>query len=189
MNEQDGRPVSRRAFLGATAAAATAGTASTAAAQEEGGGDGTVTVEVGPNGDFVFTPGTDEVLTIPPGTTVVWEWESDTHNIVVGSQPDGANWAGHEAIENTGFTYEHTFETTGDYHYWCQPHRQAGMVADITVEEGASLPGEGEGEGSRPSVVSDGVKTLGVASTGGMAAVLGLAYLFIKYGGNVGGGE
>lgn len=92
------------------------------------------TVAVGPDGDYVFTPGTENPLRIAPGTTVKFVWKSDTHNIFVDSHPQGANWQGHESIENTGFTYEHTFEVEGTYHYWCEPHKGIGMVADIIVE-------------------------------------------------------
>ena len=92
------------------------------------------TVEVGPDGRYVFTPGTDEPLQISSGMTVRFIWKSDTHNIHVESQPDDANWKGHEPIENTGFEDEHTFETKGEYHYWCEPHKGLGMVGDIIVD-------------------------------------------------------
>ena len=95
---------------------------------------GSKTVVVGPDGRYVFTPGTENPLRIAPGTTVRFVWESDTHNIFVDSQPQGANWQGHESIENTGFTYEYTFEVKGTYHYWCDPHKGLGMIADIVVE-------------------------------------------------------
>ena len=92
------------------------------------------TVAVGPDSRYVFTAGTETPLRITPGTTVKFVWESDTHNIYVDSQPEGANWQGHESIENTGFTCEHTFEIKGTYHYWCEPHKGLGMIADIVVE-------------------------------------------------------
>lgn len=187
---------SRRAFLrGATGAAASAGAAGTAAAQESGnktesggGGDGgggggpTKTVEVGPGGNLVFTPGTQEPLKITPGTTVEFVWKSDDHNIVVGEQPADANWqgtpGGKSKTYDTGYTYTHTFETLGKYNYWCQPHKTAGMVADIEVVESISTP-------QAPSVpqVPESAKALGVASSVAMVATLGLAFFFLKYGG------
>ncbi len=106
-----------------------------------GGGDGDDdipenTVIVGPDNRFVFEP---DSLTVSPGTEVTWEWESDTHNIVVQSQPDGASWEGTEGGEtntfNTGYVYSYTFETPGTYEYDCAPHRQQGMVGEIIVEE------------------------------------------------------
>lgn len=152
--------------------------------QTGGGGDGggatpvSKSVVVGPGGDFVFNP---ETVQVTPGSTVTWNWESDTHNIVVNSQPDGADWQGHESIENSGFSYENTFETTGTYEYYCQPHRQQGMSGTVEVVESISTPGGGGGGGPPP--VPDTAKTLGVATTIGMLTTLGLAYAFLKYGG------
>lgn len=98
----------------------------------------TATVEVGPNQDFVFKPGTEQALRIAKGTKVTFTWKSDGHNIVVGNQPDDANWqgtpGGSSDLYDTGYTYEHTFDVPGDYHYWCQPHKSLGMKADIAVQ-------------------------------------------------------
>jgi len=98
--------------------------------QSAGGGD-TVEVLAGPDGEFVFEPAE---LSIDAGTTVRWIWESDLHNVVPTSQPQGANWEGHQPIEDAGFEYEHTFETTGTYEYVCEPHESQGMTGTITVE-------------------------------------------------------
>ena len=179
---QEDRSVSRRAFLRGTAGAAAVGGASGTAAASEGGGGGgegggTQQVDVV---DFAFEPGTDSPLEIKPGTKVEWVWKGNNHNIVVESQPDGANWEGHEPTENEGFTYSHTFETKGDYHYYCEPHRSQGMVADLVVTDN---PTEKKGY---ETIIPDAAKTLGVATTGAMAAVLGLAYFFMKYGGDYG---
>jgi plastocyanin len=181
MERADAESVSRRGFVGAAVGSLAAGaTADRAAAQEEGGGGETAEVVVGPGGNFVFEPGTDEPLSILPGTTVNFVWESDNHNIVVDSQPDGANWEGHETIENTGFEYSHTFETLGTYEYACEPHRSVGMVGTIEVVE--SLGSESEGGGG--SFVPDGAKTLSIATFTAMVATLALAYAFLKYGGS-----
>jgi plastocyanin len=204
--------MSRRAFLTTAAGAAAAAGASGAAAAQEtgtstgtetssgtgtstgtsagtgtgtssggggGGGGGTETVAVGPDGNLVFTPGTEEPLQITPGTTVEFVWESDNHNIVVDSQPEGAGWEGHEPIENTGFTYSHTFETLGEYEYHCTPHESAGMLGAIEVVESISTPAP-----SNVPSVPDSAKTLGIATTFTMVATLGLAFFFLKYGGD-----
>ncbi|WP_440990162.1 plastocyanin/azurin family copper-binding protein [Haloarchaeobius baliensis] len=106
-----------------------------------GGGDGGEdrpenTIWVGPDNQLVFDP---DSLTVSTGTEVTWEWKSDTHNIVVQSQPDGAGWEGTEGGEtntfNEGYVYSYTFETPGTYEYDCAPHRQQGMVGEIVVEE------------------------------------------------------
>ncbi|WP_435182893.1 plastocyanin/azurin family copper-binding protein [Halobellus sp. EA9] len=112
-----------------------------------GGGGPTVTVTVGPGGSLVFEPGTSEPLQIAPGTTVKFVWDSDNHNIVVSSQPEGANWqgtpGGEAKLYNTGYTYTHTFETLGTYEYYCAPHQSAGMVGTIEVVENPNAGGGG----------------------------------------------
>lgn len=98
----------------------------------------TATVAVGPNFDFVFEPGTEDPLTITAGTKVTFTWDSDGHNIIVGSQPADANWQGTPGdasdLYNAGYTYDHTFAVPGEYHYWCAPHKSVGMIADIVVQ-------------------------------------------------------
>jgi plastocyanin len=183
--------VSRRGFLrtatGAAAAAGAAGvSAGTAAAQS------TTEVAVGPDGSLVFEPAT---VNIAPGDTVHWVWESDLHNIVVESQPEGANWEGTEGgastTYDTGHEYEFTFETEGTYAYYCQPHRTAGMVGEVVV--GGSGGGGGGGGnasgGSGPPPIPGSARTLGIATGFGMLSTLGLAYFFMRYGGDYGNDE
>ena len=134
---------------GVAGAQETATPSPTATAGEGGGGGTGATVEVALV-DYAFEPGTEEPLTIPPGTTVRFVWETSTHNIVVDSKPEGSDWEGHEPIENSGFTYEHTFTTVGEYSFFCQPHQGLGMVGDIVVEEGAPVPGAGGEGGGAP---------------------------------------
>jgi halocyanin-like protein len=204
--------VSRRALLsgiaGATAASAAAGTA--AAQEEEGGGGGeerpvfpgyvddandgsyedlrgqdSVTVEVGAGSDGLAYSPTN--VWVDAGTTVVFEWVSNGHNVVPESVPEGAEWAGYESLEDDGFTYEHAFETGGMYPYFCSPHESLGMKGAIAVGDGVeteSVDGGG-GSGGGPDV-PDAAKSLGIAAGFAMAATLGLAYFFIKWGGNYG---
>ena len=178
-------PVSRRGFMTAVGGAAAAGAAGTAAAQEEDGEDGggggtTEEVIVGPGGELVYEPAD---LEIAVGTTVNFVWESDNHNIVVENQPDDAEWEGTPGSDSetydTGYEYEFTFETTGEYDYYCQPHVGAGMEASIEVVE--SLSGGGESSGP---VLPQSAKTLAVATTAAMVSVLSLAYFFMRYGGD-----
>ena len=169
----------RRNFLRAATLPAAAAMATPVAAQGTAGE--TVTVAVGPGGALVYEPGTDSPLEILPGTTVEFVWESDNHNIVVESQPEEADWDGHVPLENTGFTYEHTFETLGTYEYYCEPHRTAGMVATIEVVEEISTPAPA----AKPQV-PDSALTLGVATAFAMVTTLGLGFFFMKYGGDYG---
>jgi len=155
------------AVTGAAASAAAAGTANAQSSEE---------VTVGPGGDLVFEPAD---LTIANGTTVNFVWDSDNHNIVVDSQPDGAGWEGHEPLENSGFETSHTFDTNGEYEYFCQPHVGVGMEATITVQDSV----ETEAADTGP-VLPESAKTLGVATVAAMLSVLSLAYFFLRYGGD-----
>ncbi len=175
----------RAASVPAAATTAAATTSGLGAAQEdsEGGEGGTETVTVGPGGSLVFSPGTDEPLRIAPGTTVEFVWESDNHNIVVDSQPEDAGWEGHEPLEDTGFTYEHTFETLGTYEYYCEPHRSAGMVGTIEVVEN---PDAGGGGGGRKELHSFGVPIhahwVGAATILGIIVTIIFTFYVLKYG-------
>jgi hypothetical protein len=55
------------------------------------------------------------------------------------------------------------------------------MVATITVSEDAG----GNGESAGPAIPSS-AKTLGIATTAALVFTLGLAYFFLKYGGDYG---
>ncbi|MFC6732227.1 MULTISPECIES: plastocyanin/azurin family copper-binding protein [unclassified Haladaptatus] len=192
-SDKSDKAVSRRGFLQAAAgSAAVAGAAGNASAQEEGGsgnnsssggggggGGGSKEVAVGPGGDLVFSPGTEEPLYASPGTTVKFVWESDNHNIVVDSQP-GSSWEGHESLENEGFETEFTFEELGTYAYHCQPHKASGMVGEIVINESGAAPAGG----GAVSPIPDSAKAIGIATTIGLSTVLGFVYFFMKYGGN-----
>jgi plastocyanin len=99
-----------------------------------GGSSADHTVVVGPAGSLVFDPGE---LTVDPGATVEFTWESNFHTVTVEARPDGANWSGTGAeTHDSGYTHTHTFEVAGTYEYYCQPHRSSGMVGTVVVGEG-----------------------------------------------------
>jgi len=96
-------------------------------------GEDAVTVRVGAKrngGPYAFDP---PAVRVDKGTSVTFSWVSDTHTVTVQSQPEGANWQGHDAIEQSGFSFEHTFETSGTYAYYCIPHESLGMKGAIEV--------------------------------------------------------
>lgn len=184
------KSVTRRGFLlGAGGVVATAASES-ATAQEGGsggndssgngssGGGTTQEVQVGPGGDLIFDP---DSLTITPGTTIEWVWDSDNHNIFVENQPDGGNWegtpGGQSKLYNTGHRYSHTFNTNGEYSYYCVPHRSAGMTGTVTV---------GAATGSAQPAIPNNAKVLGLVASGAFAFILGIGYFFLKYGGDYG---
>jgi plastocyanin len=87
-----------------------------------------------------FVPTT---LTVQRGTTVVWTNTGQTAHTVTDDPskavnkadavlPDGAQ-AWDSGTINGGETFSHTFDTPGQYTYFCIPHESLGMVARITV--------------------------------------------------------
>ncbi|MDT3434353.1 halocyanin domain-containing protein [Haloarcula sp. 1CSR25-25] len=203
-----------RTAAGATAASAAAGTATAQEGTEggDGGGgggppdfggfldqvgnfDGSVadatgqdsaTVEVGVQangGAFGFGP---PAIHVDNGATVQFEWTGNGggHNVV--SDGEGPLDSG-SAVSSAGVNYEYTFEEDGIYPYVCVPHEGLGMKGAVVV--GTDYPtqssgGGGGGGGSGPPEVPNSAKTLGVATSFVMVATLGLAYFFIRYGGD-----
>ena len=105
-----------------------------------------------PPGDVVvgsnyFDP--DE-FTVSVGDTVTWTVRAPGHNVCGDpadhedvSIPDDADPFASYGVGGTtseyidqATTYEHTFETPGEYHYVCIPHAGVGMEGTILVEEG-----------------------------------------------------
>ncbi|WP_232687872.1 plastocyanin/azurin family copper-binding protein [Halobacterium zhouii] len=178
MNSDADESVSRRGFLRAGVGAATAGFAATGTAAASGGGgsgSGTKTIKVGPGGNPTFSP---ETAYVKPGTTVKWVWKSNGHNVKPTSTPDGASWKGHPEIVDSGTTYEHTFEKKGTYEYICVPHESMGMTGSVKVTDN---PPKKEGY---ETILPDSAKTASVAALGSMTSVLGISYVFMKYGGD-----
>ena len=203
----------RRDFIrnagGATAAlgAGASATAGTAAAQEGGGGGGgakkpdfggwtegakggeysdqrgksEVTVDVGGGDGLAFLP---TELWIDPGTTVTFEWSSGGHNVVYDSKPSGSKVQGHEPIEDQGFTFKETFDTGGIYKYYCDPHRNLGMVGGIAV--GNSVPTVSTGGGGPKELHELGVPIqahwVGSATILGVLVSIVFTFYVLKYG-------
>jgi len=135
-------------------------------------GEDEVTVTVGADGNggtFAFDP---PAVRVSPGTTVVFEWASNTHNVVVEEQPDGASWQGHETIENEGFTLQSTFETRGVYKYYCNPHLSVGMKGAIVVGPAPGGGGGGGGGTSTGGTTSPFNPLLGYAFTAVVAGAM-----------------
>jgi len=211
---QDGSPdVSRRGFL-RYAAGGTAGSAAvgTAAAQEDGGGEGggsgggqppdlggwlddtsnysgsvenmrgeeSVTVEVGAQGNGGPNAFAPPAIHVDVGTTVQFEWTGDgLHNVV----EENEEYSSGTPVQAAGVNFEHTFEESGISNYYCDPHESAGMKGSVVI--GDDYPTVQPAAPSGPQVPNV-AKSLGVAATVVMLATLGMAYVFIKFGGDYG---
>jgi plastocyanin len=113
--------------------------------ESAGGGGGENVVEAGPGGSLVFEP---EEITVSVGDTVTWEFVSPSHNVSAWpdmnekiSIPDDADGFGSMekggdpfATVEQGETFEHTFETAGEYTYVCVPHAASDMIGTVVVE-------------------------------------------------------
>jgi len=197
--DREGESLTRRAFVrrgagGVAAATAAAGSGAVGTA----GAQTTHTVDM--TDGLVFDP--DE-LTIAPGDTVVWENVGSIGHSVTAYEddiPDDAEYFAsggfdsEQASRNAypegdipgGESYQHSFEVEGEYGYFCIPHESAGMVASLTVQEGGG-GGNGGGEGGGgPPPVPESARTLVLATMFGLLSTLGLAYFFLKYGGDYG---
>jgi halocyanin-like protein len=93
-------------------------------------GSGSVEVDVGAqgnDGNFAFEP---PAVRVDAGTEVTWVWtgEGGQHNVV---HEDGAFES--ELTEEQGFEFSHTFEESGNYLYFCEPHKSLGMKGAVIV--------------------------------------------------------
>ncbi|SDZ83459.1 plastocyanin [Haloplanus vescus] len=113
-----------------------------------GSGSWTETSTVEMTDELAFAP---KQIQVSAGTTVTWEnVGAVAHSVTAyeGEIPDGATYfasggaeseqAANDAYPDQGSiaqgeTYEHTFETTGTYEYYCIPHEMSGMVGSIKV--------------------------------------------------------
>ena len=196
---EDTAATSRRGLMRGVAGAVGAGAAAsagTAVGSDVARGQATRTIDM--TDGLIFDPAS---ATIPPGTTVVWENVGSVgHSVTAyedripeeaayfasgGFESESAARDGYPAQGDVpgGESYEHTFETVGEYEYFCIPHESAGMVASITVEEGAPVEPTPEPGPSVPQV-PDSARTLTIAVLTAMLSTLGLAYFFMKYGGD-----
>ena len=150
-------------------------------------GQSTATVEVGVQangGAFGFGP---PAIHVDNGATVEFNWtgEGGGHNVI--SKPDGPLDSG-SPVSQSGVQYKYTFQEDGIFTYVCEPHEGLGMKGAVVV--GTDYPtkspsGGGGGGGSEgPPQVPSSAKTLGVATSFVMIATLGLAYFFVRYGGD-----
>jgi halocyanin-like protein len=203
--------VSRRAFMrtaggAAAAAGAATATAGTAAAQEvapdwpsgaEGNvgsytdarGQDSVTISVGAGDQgLAFDP---TLVWVDEGTTITWEWTGagGSHNVVTQEGP--ASLDSGQAVGEEGATYEYetSSEDAGITHYACVPHISVGMHGGIAVGEDVATVEVGGGGGSNAVFVPDAARALGIATFIAMVSTLGLAFVFMKYGGTITGRE
>lgn len=148
--------MNRREFLtvGTTTLAAVAGCVQAPEA-DEGGSTTTESPTPAPEAhvvemtdDLVYEP---DAMTIAAGDRIVWRnVGSAAHTVTAYDDgvPEGAEYVSSGGFESEsaardGFpeggiaseeTFAHTFETAGEYRYFCIPHEQIGMTGSVPVE-------------------------------------------------------
>lgn len=137
----------RRQFLRSAGGVVIAGVLA-GCAGDSGGGGGDMGNTIDMNDDLKFVPDTFEVAV---GETVTWENVSSVEHSVTAYEDDIPEDAAYfasgdfdsESAGRNGYpdgsiaggeTYEHTFETAGEYQYFYIPHEQAGMKTSIKVQ-------------------------------------------------------
>lgn len=153
----------RRRFLKVSGMAATGVVGVTAGCSSPSGSDGetsptggdgasnTIQMVTG-NGNYYFDP---IGLLVESGETVTWEIQSGAHSTTAYAEGNGGAsvtripgdaeaWDSGTLTEQ-GATFEHTFDVSGTYDYFCIPHKSLGMVGRVVVDE----PG-GPADGSMP---------------------------------------
>jgi halocyanin-like protein len=151
----------------------------------EGPGSGTdatgqseVTIQVGAgSGGLAFAPA---AVHVDPGTTITWEWtgEGGSHNVAATS--DNADFE--SSIQSSGtFEWQVPDDLSGIVEYQCDPHSGQGMLGAIAV--GSDVPRAEPAAPVEPAV-SGSARTLGIATLIAMFSTLGLAFFFLKYGGD-----
>lgn len=91
-----------------------------------------VDVVVGERGNGSFYAFGPPAINVARGTTVAWKWsgKGGAHNVVA---EDGTFNSG-AAVISSDKVFEHTFEESGLYRYFCTPHKANGMKGVVIVE-------------------------------------------------------
>jgi plastocyanin len=83
---------------------------------------------------FTFAPND---VTINAGDTVHWIWDTGGHSTTSTTVPGGCVPGGADPWDSNvlpmGSTFDHTFNTNGNYSYKCTPHCGMGMVGIVRV--------------------------------------------------------
>jgi plastocyanin len=86
-------------------------------------------------GDLKFIPAD---VTICKGDSITWtNNKAGPHNVQFESVPEGVDpntICADDVLLGEGLSFTRTFEVAGTYNYYCDPHRTAGMVGEITVK-------------------------------------------------------
>jgi plastocyanin len=80
--------------------------------------------QVAPGGSFSFSP---DPININTGDTVNWSWGGNFHSTTSGISPN-ADGIWDSGVHNVPFSFQHTFNTAGNFPYFCSVHGFTGTV-------------------------------------------------------------
>ena len=99
-------------------------------------------VNVGPG--FTFSPAD---ITVNQGDIVEWTWVAGSHTVTSGTGPSDANvgveFNSGAATAVAGTTFSHTFNSVGDFDYFCAPHFSFAMTGVVRVGGPPAVPSMG----------------------------------------------
>lgn len=104
------------------------------------------------NDELVFEP---ETVTIPPGDTVRWRNVGEIEHTITAYEnevpkqeeyfaiggfesEEAAQKHLHDGLVAPGERFEHTFDVSSLYEYYCIPHESAGMLGKVRVNKKTS---------------------------------------------------
>lgn len=94
------------------------------------GGGGTTTSSVSIRG-FSYSP---REITVPVGTTVTWtNRDAVVHTVTSGDPGDADAGAAFNGSLAPGGSFEHTFDTAGEFVYFCIPHQSMASMRGAKV--------------------------------------------------------
>jgi plastocyanin len=141
------------------------------------------TVDIGPG--LAFNPPT---VVVAPGEAVTWIWQESPHSSTSDATSGPEVW--NSGIRATGATFSHTFQSPGDYPYYCLVHsfpggtfmnglvRVAQPTATPTVtptRPGATATRAPVGPAAIPALSGAGRLLLGLALAAAAALLLSFA--------------
>ena len=140
---------------------------------QDGGEEHTVTVD-GFGSNIRFVP---ETLTINEGDTVrfLWSGELLPHNAIEQNELFNSG----DAMRDVDYTFTFDYNQSGVYEFYCEPHRDLGMLGEITVldvEQDNLSTGE-ELETKTDDVVSENNSKINF----NVLSVVGLVILILLY--------
>ncbi|HTR04639.1 MAG TPA: PKD domain-containing protein [Thermoanaerobaculia bacterium] len=107
----------------------------------------TFVVNIGSNGtSFVDQTSGTNTTTIHAGDTVQWNWVGSTHSTTSGTCQAGGYYGGEctwngawdSGQHSSGYSYSHTFDTAGNFNYYCSIHMY--MMQGVVVVQAAGNP-------------------------------------------------